>query len=100
MTWTEKDKQVIKQYEQDEAMMIFIFAQWCVNHEIDAVKLYEKAYPDQPKNKALYEAHSNTVPKDEAESISTGVVQHVLQLFGNDDLAFAVQEIVDGEKAD
>ena len=34
-----------------------------------------------------------TVPKNESEDISKELVQHVLQIFGNDDLAFVIQEI-------
>ena len=95
MKLTEKDQYIIDQYEQDETMMIIIFAQWCVNHHLDAVALYRKAYPDQPENKALLAALDETVDKKESEDISTGLVQHVLQIFGNDDLAFVIQEEVD-----
>lgn len=98
MKLSEKDQYIIKQYQQDEEMMILIFAQWCVNEELDPLEVYEKAYPNQPKNKALIEAIDRTVPKNESEDISIDLVQHVLQLFGNDDLAFIIQEIVDRKK--
>lgn len=93
MKLTEKDKYVIEQYEQDEEMMILIFAQWCINNDVDPIKMYEKAYPHQPKNQALLHALEKTVPKNQSEEISKEVVQHVLQLFGNGDLAFVIQEV-------
>lgn len=95
MKLTEKEQYIIDQYEQDETMMIIIFAQWCVNHDLDAMVLYHKAYPNQPENKALLAALDETVDKKESEDISTALVQYVLQLFGNDDLAFVIQEEID-----
>lgn len=95
MKMSEKDQYIIKQYQQDEAMMIVIYAQWCVNHQLDAIEIYREAYPDQPVNDELLKAMDETVAKEESEDISTGLVQHVLQIFGNDDLAFAMQEALD-----
>lgn len=100
MKLSDKDKWIIEQYEQDEQMMVLVFAQWCVNHQLDAMHLYKKAYPTQLENKALREALEKTIPKEEAEEISTDVLLHILQLFGNDDLAFVVQESVTQEKTD
>ena len=100
MKMSEKGKYIIDQYENDEKMMVLIFAQWCVNHELDAKVLYEKAYPSQSENKLLLEAMEETVSKEESEEISIEVVQQILQLFGNDDLAFVVQEEIDKKKAD
>lgn len=87
----EREKQVIENYQNEEKMMILIYAQWCVNHDIDPVVLYEQAYPGQGKNPALGEAMELTVPKKESEHIADATMLEVLQLFGNDDLAFAVQ---------
>jgi len=92
MKRSEKEQYIIDKYKQDEHMMILIFAQWCVNNNLDATSLYKKAYPNQPENKALLAALENTVPKEKAEEITTDMVQYVLQLFGNDDLAFIIQE--------
>lgn len=91
---SEKDQFIIEQYQQDEEMMILIFAQWCVNNGLDARALYQEAYPNQLENKALTEAMEKTVPKEESEEISRELVVQVLQLFGNDDLAFEVQNVV------
>ncbi len=99
MKMSEKDKSIIEQYQNDEKMMVLIFAQWCVNNDLDAKVLYEKAYPSQPENKLLLEAMEETVSKEESEEISVAVLQQVLQLFGNDDLAFVVQEEIDKKKA-
>lgn len=98
MKLSKKDEYIIERYKEDEEMMILIFAQWCMNNDLDPIDVYEKAYPNQPKNKALLEAIEKTVPKEESEEISAEVVQHVLQLFGNDDLAFVIQEIINSRK--
>lgn len=91
----EKDKQVIESYQHDEKMMILIYAQWCMNNEFDPVALYEQAYPGQGKNHTLVEVLDLTVPVKESEIIPDETVLHVLQLFGNDDLAFVVQEYIE-----
>ncbi|WP_339229913.1 hypothetical protein NSQ77_07225 [Oceanobacillus sp. FSL K6-2867] len=91
----EKDKQVIENYQSDEKMMILIYAQWCINNELDPVKLYEKAYPGQLKNNALLEVIEGTVTAEESAEITDQTVLDVLQLFGNDDLAFIVQEQIE-----
>lgn len=98
MKLSDKDKYIIERYQQDEAMMVLIFAQWCINHDLDPLEVYERAYPNQPKNKLLLEAIEKTVPKNESEDISKEVVQHVLQLFGNDDLAFVIEEIMESKQ--
>lgn len=98
MKMSEKDQYIINQYKQDESMMIVIYAQWCVNNDFDALELYQQAYPEQPVNKQLVKAMDETIDKKESEEISTGLVQHVLQLFGNDDLAFIIEEAVNEKK--
>ncbi|WP_188456116.1 hypothetical protein [Virgibacillus oceani] len=89
------EKQVIESYQNDEKMMILIYAQWCINNGHDPRELYQKAYPDQMKNAALNEALELTVSKEESEEIPNQTVINVLQLFGNDDLAFLVQAEID-----
>ncbi|MEI3598339.1 MULTISPECIES: hypothetical protein [Oceanobacillus] len=98
MNAKEMEKRVIENYQNDERMMILIFAQWCVNNNLDAQELYNKAYPNQLNNAILDEVVEETVPKNEADEIPTVTVLQVLQLFGNDDLAFVVQE--ESEKLD
>ena len=85
------DEQVIKKYEQDEQMMIQLFAQWCVNHSLDPQKLYKKAYPDQQKNTALQRV-VDEMNDSERIDIDNETMLDVLQLFGNFDLAFIVSD--------
>jgi hypothetical protein len=92
------EEQIIKNYQNDEKMMILIFAQWCINNNLDPEELYKIAYPYQVNNKALEEAIELTVPKEESDEISVQTVIHVLQLFGNDDLASVVQYSIDQKK--
>lgn len=82
---------VIEQYEQDENMMIQLFAQWCINHEVDPFALYQTAYPEQATNEALAKAVEET--EINAVAVDTQTVIQVLQLFGNDHLAYVVSEI-------
>src|SRR5699024_6575143 len=103
MTLSDHDKWVIEQYEADEEMMVLIFAQWCVNHQLDPVQLYEEAYPNQQANKLLQQVLEKTTEKNEAVDISKEVVLHVMLEVGNDDLAFGVQaqaETIHNKKSD
>jgi len=83
---------VIEQYEADENMMIQIYVQWCINHDLNPLDLYSRAYPNQASNDVIL-ALMETTEKD-STIIDTGTVLYVLQLFGNDDLAYEVTEIV------
>ncbi|WP_407656592.1 hypothetical protein [Lentibacillus cibarius] len=98
IVYNEKEEQIIERYRQDEKLMILVYAQWCVNHDLDPEKLYERAYPGQRKNETLQEVLERTVPKQESEKIDDQTVIQALQAFGNDDLAFAVQEQIDVRK--
>lgn len=93
MQLSEREKYIIERYQQDESMMVLLFAQWCVNNDVNPHELYQKAYPHQPKNDALEEALEQTVSKDESEYISKNIIIMLLQMFGNDDLAFEVAQI-------
>ncbi|WP_164670924.1 hypothetical protein [Virgibacillus doumboii] len=94
----EVEQKVIESYQHDEKMMILIYAQWCINNDFDPKALYERAYPSQLKNNALTEALELTVPKKESDEIPNQTVLNALQLFGNDDLAFIVQEEIENSK--
>ena len=85
------DELVIQKYQEDERVMIQLFVAWCVNHELNPNELYSRAYPDQQKNPLLQKVLSEM---DETEQIEIGneTMLDVLQMFGNDELAF---EIVD-----
>ncbi|GAA0431425.1 hypothetical protein GCM10008983_04970 [Lentibacillus halophilus] len=95
MTDNDKDKQIIERYQQDEKMMILVYAQWCINHDLDPNAIYKRAYPDQIHNELLEDVLEQTVSKQESEDIPDQTVIQALQAFGNDDLAFAVQEQID-----
>jgi hypothetical protein len=86
------EQHIIQNYQQDEKMMILVFAQWCVNHDLDPETLYLRAYPEQASNPFLKEAIELTVDKNEAGEIADQTLLGVLSLFGNDDLAFIVTE--------
>ncbi|PYZ93472.1 hypothetical protein CR194_09890 [Salipaludibacillus keqinensis] len=88
----EIEEQIIQNYQKDEKMMILVFAQWCINHDLEPEELYLKAYPTQSGNQALKEALELTVSKEEAGEVPHDTVLGVLSLFGNDDLAFVVTE--------
>ncbi|WP_280769231.1 hypothetical protein [Salipaludibacillus daqingensis] len=88
----EMEEYIIKNYQKDEQMMILVFAQWCVNHDLDPEDLYLKAYPDQAGNQSLKQAIELTVSKQEAGDVPNDTLLGVLSLFGNDDLAFVVSE--------
>lgn len=90
-----REQRVIENYQNDEKMMILIYAQWCINNDLDPKELYEKAYPGQMKNSALVEALELTVSKEESDLIDDGVVLNILQVFGNVDLAFEVQGMIE-----
>ncbi|MBM7621229.1 hypothetical protein JOC95_003102 [Bacillus tianshenii] len=94
----EVEKRIIENYQQEENMMILVFAQWCVNHGLDPEALYIKAYPNQGNNPALLQALELTVSKEEAGDISYETLLGVLSLFGNDDLAFVVSEEMESLK--
>ena len=81
---------VIEQYEADENIMIQIYVQWCINHDINPLELYNRAYPNQASNNVILELMETT--EKNSTIIDTGTVLDVLQLFGNDDLAYVVSE--------
>ncbi|MDO3676420.1 hypothetical protein [Paenibacillus ehimensis] len=100
MNRKEIEEQVIRNYRRDENMMILAFAQWCINHDLDPVVLYERAYPQQEPNAALQQALELTVPKEEAGEVPDDTLLGVLSMFGNEELAFVVtQEIAKRQKS-
>ena len=86
------EEKIIENYRGEEKIMILVFAQWCVNHDLNPEELYLRAYPNQAANPALREAIELTVPKEEAGEVGDQTLLGVLALFGNDDLAFVVTE--------
>ncbi|MCJ1909612.1 hypothetical protein [Planococcus ruber] len=90
-----REEWIIKKYQQDEQMMIQLFVQWCMNHQLDPMAVYQKAYPYQEKNAALQTAIEEANAETADLEISHATMLEVLQLFGNDDLAFAVAEEIE-----
>ncbi|MCT8138362.1 hypothetical protein H1D32_11735 [Anaerobacillus sp. CMMVII] len=76
-------------------MMILIFAQWCINHDLDPLGIYQRAYPQQLENPALKKAIESTVPKGESEDIPDETLLTVLSIFGNEELAFVISELIE-----
>ncbi|WP_201008933.1 hypothetical protein [Paenibacillus glycanilyticus] len=95
MNSKEMEQIIIESYKRDEDTMILVFAQWCVNHGLDAAELYARAYPEQVGNSRLLKAIPLTAPKEEAGDIDDATVLQVLSLFGNEELAFVVSEEID-----
>jgi hypothetical protein len=89
------EEQMIENYKREEHMMILVFAQWCINHDLDPAALYRAAYPDQVDNVSLQQALDLTVSKEEAGEVADSTVLGVLSLFGNEDLAFIVTQEID-----
>lgn len=92
MEYENRDELIIKKYQQDENMMIQLFVQWCANHQLDPLALYQKAYPYQEKNASLLAAIGEADSETAEIDISDEAILEILQLFGNDDLAFVVAE--------
>lgn len=86
---SEKEKQIIEAFKQDENMMALVFAQWCINNDLSPFDLYQEAYGDGA-NPVLQEAMALTVSKEEAGPIGTETLLGVLSMFGNDKLAEVV----------
>ena len=98
MNQKELEEKIIENYQGQEKMMILVFAQWCINHDLEPEEIYLRAYPNQSANPALREAIELTVPKDEAGEVSDETIMGLLSLFGNDDLAFVVTEEIQKRK--
>jgi hypothetical protein len=98
MNQKELEQKIIENYQGQEKMMILVFAQWCINHDLEPEEIYLRAYPNQSANPALREAIELTVPKEEAGEVSDQTLLGVLSLFGNDDLAFVVTEEIQKRK--
>lgn len=88
------DEQIIQKYREDETLMIRLFVQWCANNELDPHVLYKKAYPDQLENTALQEVIEDDDGFDDLH-IDNETMLDVLQLFGNEDLAFVVADEIE-----
>ncbi|MHA6259719.1 hypothetical protein ACXYMX_07345 [Sporosarcina sp. CAU 1771] len=94
MEYKSIEEQVIQKYQEDEQIMIQLFIKWCFNHELDPIMLYKKAYPEQLKNPALLKALEE-FDTNEQMDITNETILDILQMFGNDDLAFIVSDEIE-----
>ncbi|MDW0109776.1 hypothetical protein [Sporosarcina aquimarina] len=85
------DEQIIQKYKEDETLMVRLFVQWCANHNLDPQLLYKKAYPEQAANAVLKEVIESDDGFEELH-IDNETMLDVLQMFGNEDLAFVVAD--------
>lgn len=85
------EEQVIQKYQDDEQLMIRLFVQWCANHQLDPHELYKRAYPHQQENASMQNIIEQADAADDI-NIDSETMLNVLQLFGNDDLAFIVAD--------
>ncbi len=92
------EERIVTNYENEEKMMILIFAQWCINQDLDPEQLYGKAYPNQVSNLLLKEALELTVSKAESSYISEQTILDLFSFYGNDDLGFVVSEELEKKK--
>lgn len=90
MNSKEIEEWVAANYQRDEQMMVDAFTQWCINHDLDPVELYIRAYPNQAANDALNQAVSLSLPKEEAPVIDDDALLHILMVFDNEELGFVV----------
>ena len=88
-----RDEYIIKKYQQDEQVMVQLFVQWCTNHRLNAAELYQRAYPGQLQSPVLTAAIEQA--DTEELDIDHETLLDVLQMFGNDDLAFVVSEEIE-----
>ena len=88
------DAQVIQKYQQDEQLMIRLFVQWCSNNEVNPHDLYRRAYPEQQENETMKKIIEEAKYEEEIE-IDNETMLDVLQLFGNDDLAFILTDEIE-----
>ena len=97
MKQNEWEQQLIERYQDEEEMMIVIFAQWCINRELDPLLVYSEAYPGQGANAALEAAVQQTLPPAQAQEITDDLLFTVMGLFGNDQLAEHCASIIAAE---
>lgn len=94
----ETQEKIVQVYRQEEDMMILVYAQWCINNDLDPVELYSRAYPEQQANERLARGLELTVSKEEAGDITDDTLLGVLTMFGNEDLGMVVAEEIEQMK--
>lgn len=90
MNHSERDQYIIERYQAGEAEMILLFTEWCHNHKLDPLEIYREAYPKQELPAKLIEINQEKLESNDTVEIEVSLLLDVLQLYGNDDLAFVV----------
>lgn|SRR5699024_3108726 len=90
MNHSERDQYIIERYQAGEAEMILLFVEWCHNHKLDPLEIYREAYPKQDFPAKLIEINQEKLESNDTVEIESVLLLDVLQLYGNDDLAFVV----------
>ncbi|BAM46449.1 hypothetical protein [Amphibacillus xylanus] len=90
MNLSEREQYIIDRYQAGEAEMILVFVQWCHNHKLDPLVVYREAYPNQALPTKLIEINQELIESNENVQIETSLLLEILQVYGNDDLAFIV----------
>lgn len=85
---------IIKKYQDEERTMVHLFIEWCREHQHNPHIVYQLAYPNQPENPIISELMAE-LNDQEPLHIPNDTLLEVLQLFGNDDLAFVIAELIE-----
>lgn len=85
---------IIKKYQDEEKTMVHLFIEWCREQEHNPHKVYQLAYPEQPENPIIKELMKE-LSEQEPLHIPDHTLLEVLQLFGNDELAFVITELIE-----
>lgn len=88
---------IIQKYQDEEKTMVHLFVEWCRAHEYDPHTIYHTAYPEQGENPILSEIYKE-LQDQKPLHIQTDTLLNVLQIFGNDELAFVITELIEKYK--
>lgn len=85
---------IIQKYQDEERTMVHLFIEWCRNHDYDPHKIYHRAYPEQAKNPILTEILQE-LDDQKPIHIPNRTLLEILQMFGNDELAFVITDLIE-----
>lgn len=90
---------IIKKYQDEERMMVHLFIEWCCENKLDPHTIYQLAYPNQEKNPVITELMENLTDQQPLH-IPNETLLDILQVFGNDELAFVIADLLESKNAD
>lgn len=85
---------IIQKYQDEERTMVHLFIEWCRENEHDPHAVYHLAYPEQQENAIIIELMKE-LSEQEPLHIPNHTLLEVLQMFGNDELAFVITELIE-----